>query len=79
MSFFDLRVPLGWLFAILGMLLVIAGFRGTPSADARSLGLNINLIWGLVMVAFGLLCLWLARRGGRRHLGAASDGKKAEN
>ena len=79
MSFFDLRVPLGWLFAILGMLLVIAGFRGTPSADARSLGVNINFIWGLVMVTFGLFCLWLARREARRHLGAASDGKKAEN
>jgi hypothetical protein len=79
MSFFDLRIPLGWLFAILGVLLVIAGLRGTPSADARSLGININLIWGLVMIAFGLLCLWLARREARRRSGVASERKKPAN
>jgi len=52
MSFFDLRRPLGWLFSTLGILLVIAGLRATPAADARSLGININLIWGVVMIAF---------------------------
>jgi hypothetical protein len=79
MSFFDLRVPLGWLFAILGVLLVIAGLRGASSVGARSLGMNINFIWGLVMVAFGLFCLWLARREARRRLGEASDRKKPAN
>lgn len=66
MKVFDLRIPLGWLFAALGLLLVIAGLRDIPGADARSLGLNINLIWGMVMIAFALLCLWLARREARR-------------
>ena len=66
MSFFDLRVPLGWLFAVLGLLLVIAGLRVTPMADARSLGININLVWGTVMIGFALVCLWLARREARR-------------
>jgi len=66
MKFFDLRIPLGWLFAILGLLLVIAGLRATPVADARSLGININLIWGGVMIVFAILCLWLARREARR-------------
>ncbi len=66
MKFFDLRIPLGWLFAVLGLLLVIAGLRATPAVDARSLGININLIWGVVMIAFALLCLWLARREARR-------------
>jgi hypothetical protein len=76
MSFFDLRVPLGWLFAILGVLLVIAGLRPAPGVDAQSLGVNINLVWGLVMIAFGLLCLWLARREARRRSGVASERKK---
>lgn len=76
MSFFDLRLPLGWLFATLGVLLVIAGLRATPSVDARSLGININLIWGVVMIAFALLCLWLARREARRRSDAASDRMK---
>ncbi len=66
MRFFDLRLPLGWLFAALGLLLLIAGLRATPATDARSLGININLIWGTVMIAFALLCLWLARREANR-------------
>lgn len=66
MKAFDLRVPLGWLFAVLGLLLVVAGLRATPAVDARSLGININLIWGVVMIAFALLCLGLARRAAHR-------------
>ena len=66
MKYFDLRLPLGWLFASLGLLLVIAGLRAAPAADTRSLGININLIWGSVMIAFGGLCLVLARREARR-------------
>ena len=62
MRFFDLRLPLGWLFAVVGLLLVVAGLRASPAADARSLGININLIWGVAMIAFALFCLWLARR-----------------
>ena len=73
MSFFDLRRPLGWLFSTLGILLVIAGLRATPAADARSLGININLIWGVVMIAFALICLWLARREARRRTEAADS------
>ncbi len=66
MRFFDLRLPLGWLFAVLGLLLLIAGLRATPATDARSLGININLIWGAVMIAFALICLWLSHREARR-------------
>jgi hypothetical protein len=73
MSFFDLRRPLGWLFATLGVLLVIAGLRATPGAEVRSLGININLIWGVLMVAFALLCLWLARREARRRMNAPPE------
>ena len=73
MGFFDLRRPLGWLFSTLGILLVIAGLRATPAADARSLGININLIWGVVMIAFALVCLWLARREARRRTEAADS------
>ena len=73
MSFFDLRRPLGWLFSTLGILLIIAGLRATPAADARSLGININLIWGVVMIAFALVCLWLARREARRRTEAADS------
>jgi hypothetical protein len=76
MSFFDLRRPLGWLFSTLGILLIIAGLRPTPAAAARSLGININLIWGVVMIAFALVCLWLARREARRRTAAAGSSPK---
>jgi hypothetical protein len=63
----DVRLPLGGLFAVLGALLV--GFGVTTRGDAvlyqRSLGVNVNLWWGAVMLAFGLLLLLLARRGSR--------------
>jgi hypothetical protein len=68
MSFFDLRLPLGWLFTVLGTLLVINGFRASSNASTVSLGININLIWGTVMIGFGGLCLWLARRYARKRL-----------
>ena len=59
---FDLRIPLGYLFLVLGALLVVASFLGGPEANARSLGVNINLLWGGTMIAFGAICLFLARR-----------------
>jgi hypothetical protein len=63
----DVRLPLGGLFTVLGILL--AGFglvtRDNAALYQRSLGVNVNLWWGLVMLAFGLLLLLLARRGSR--------------
>lgn len=60
MSFFDLRLPLGWLFIILGALLEIAGLRPAPTSEGVPPSLNINLLWGAAMILFGALCLWLA-------------------
>ena len=62
MSFFDLRLPLGWLFVILGALVVCAGFGGQVTSEGISLGWNIDFIWGGVMIGFGLICFWFARR-----------------
>ena len=71
MTVFDLRIPLGYLFATLGALLLIAGLIASPDANARSSGININVIWGAVMIAFGILCLILAKREARRRKRAA--------
>jgi hypothetical protein len=56
-------------------LLVVAGFLSPASTDAVSLGININLYWGLVMIVFGLLCLWLARAYARKRRGAETATK----
>ena len=58
----DLRLPLGFLFGIFGVLLILTGAIGGEGHAQRDIGLNINLIWGLVMLAFGALMLGLAVR-----------------
>ncbi len=62
----DLRLPIGLMFSIIGALLVIFGLASDPSIYQRSLGINVNLWWGLVLVGFGLGMLWLVRRGSAR-------------
>ncbi|HUB19305.1 MAG TPA: hypothetical protein VL990_11770 [Acidobacteriaceae bacterium] len=58
----DLRIPLGLLFLIVGVLLSIYGLVTRGSAIyARSAGMDINLIWGLVMFVFGLTMFLLGR------------------
>jgi len=51
---FDLRLPLGLIFGFYGLVLVLYGLltRGS-AAYARSLDLNVNLIWGAVLFVFG--------------------------
>lgn len=60
---FDIRVPIGGLFSVLGLLLCAYGAstRGSTMYSAHSLGLNVNLGWGLVMLLFGLAMLGLTR------------------
>jgi hypothetical protein len=62
---FDLRLPLGLLFTLFGGMLVIYGLGSDPAIYARSLGYNVNLDWGAVMLAFGLVMLVLALRARR--------------
>ncbi len=59
----DIRIPIGGMFALLGLLLIFYGLltNGDPMY-ARSLHLNANLWWGLVMVAFGGLMLYYGAR-----------------
>ena len=55
----DVRTPAGLMFVILGVLLVLYGLTSDPTVYQRSLGVNINLYWGAVMIAFGAaLLVW---------------------
>lgn len=60
---FDLRIPLGLMFTVFGLILTGVGLFGGADLYQKSLGINMNLWWGLVMLAFGLLMLLLAFRG----------------
>lgn len=64
----DVRIPIGWLFTMMGAALSMFGLLSDRRIYQRSLGININLQWGMVMLAFGLLMLWLGRRGSRRSI-----------
>jgi hypothetical protein len=58
--YFDLRLAIGALFAVYGAVLTLYGAFGDPAQYSRSLGLNVNLRWGAVMLVFGL-CMLIAR------------------
>jgi hypothetical protein len=64
----DIRWPIGLMFTLIGALLAINGLLTSSNTEMyqRSLGININLIWGVVLLVFGVLML----------LGAISGGKK---
>ncbi len=59
----DIRLPVGLLFSVLGLLLIVYGFTSDPAIYRRSLGINVNLDWGAVMLLFGVCMLGLARAG----------------
>ena len=58
----DLRIPLGLMFLIVGVMLSVYGLvtRGSE-IYLRSAGMDINLIWGVVMLVFGLGMFLLGR------------------
>jgi hypothetical protein len=62
----DIRIPLGLLFLIFGVLLTVFGASSNPALYDRSLHVNVNLWWGTVMLVFGLTMYVLGRRSHRR-------------
>jgi hypothetical protein len=58
----DVRVPVGVMFATMGALLTCYGLFGDQTIYSRSLGININLVWGVVMIVFAASLLTLAVR-----------------
>ena len=58
----DLRLPMGLMFSLVGALLTVYGlYTWGGEQYARSLGLNVNFLWGMALLAFGLVMLGLAR------------------
>jgi hypothetical protein len=55
---FDLRLPIGIMFSFYGVLLVLYGLLSDKAQYTRSLGININRIWGMVLLVFGTW-MWL--------------------
>ena len=60
----DIRVPLGLIFLIIGGIMAIFGVftHGDAALYERSLGVNLNLLWGGIMVVFGAIMLFVGKR-----------------
>ena len=57
----DIRWPIGLMFTLIGGLLTAFGL--VKKAESVSLDININLVWGLVLLVFGVLMLVGAIKG----------------
>lgn len=63
----DLRIPMGLMFTLVGMILVAFGLATNGSAIyAVDKGIDVNLWWGLVLFVFGVTMLTLGRRSQKR-------------
>jgi hypothetical protein len=63
----DLRIPMGLMFSLLGIILGGFGLATNGSLIYNaSLGINVNKWWGIVLLIFGLTMYVLGRRGQRR-------------
>jgi membrane-bound ClpP family serine protease len=59
----DIRIPIGGMFTIIGLILVVFGLAtfGDPIYE-HSLGVNVNLWWGLALTLFGVVMLYFGLR-----------------
>ena len=64
----DLRIPMGLMFTLFGIILAAFGLatNGNTELYARSLGVNANLWWGIVLLVFGQTMFQLGRRSQKR-------------
>ena len=61
----DIRLPIGLMFTLIGAMLALYGLatRSETELYRCSLGINVNMCWGLVLLAFGIAMLTLFWRG----------------
>ncbi len=59
----DVRIPLGLMFLVTGGLMTGYGVWTRGSAMyARSMGLNVDFLWGAVLLLFGAVMFSVGRR-----------------
>jgi hypothetical protein len=76
----DIRMPIGLLFSILGVVLGVYGLVTiNDSMYNRSLGMNVNLWSGACLVVFGAFMLGMAIKAQKKKAAAPSaEEKKTE-
>jgi hypothetical protein len=60
----DIRIPIGLMFSIIGILISIFGLATMSDTEMyqKSLNINVNLIMGILMLIFGLIMLYFSQR-----------------
>ena len=60
----DIRIPIGLMFSILGVIISVYGIITGSDHEMyqKSLGININIIMGILMLVFGAVMLWFSRK-----------------
>ena len=73
----DIRWPIGLMFSLIGAMLVIYGLMTGSDAElySRSLGINVNLCWGSLLLIFGGTMLTFAWRGSKAETGETTKNK----
>jgi hypothetical protein len=64
----DIRWPIGLMFSLIGLLLTGFGAANSAASMTKIAGqeININLVWGIVLLVFGVLMVFFAYRGGKK-------------
>jgi protein-S-isoprenylcysteine O-methyltransferase Ste14 len=63
----DIRWPIGIMFTLIGVMLVVFGFITNSNTEMyqHSLTINVNIRWGFVLLVFGAWMLMMAWRGAK--------------
>lgn len=66
----DIRIPIGLMFTIVGIIITIFGFITNSDSEMyqKSLNINVNIIMGLIMLVFGGIMLYFAARKNKRRI-----------
>jgi type III secretory pathway component EscS len=61
----DLKLPIGWLLTAYGLVLGVYGLVTKKEIYEKSLGFNVNLLWGIVtlLIGGGFLAAAFVKRG----------------
>jgi hypothetical protein len=68
----DIRTPIGLMFILIGILIGAYGLMADKAIYAASLGHNVNLLWGLVMLVVGGL-LFVSEKLSANHSDGEAD------
>ena len=60
----DIRIPIGLVFLLIGGIMGVFGLftQGDAALYQKSLGMDINLVWGGLMFAFGAIMFFFGKR-----------------